>query len=112
YESNQPLPSQPTITNPAEFDTYEQEYLVPQEAYAFITTSTSDDNANPWIIHQPRHRKRAPSNPRVCGNCGSPEHLFANCPTNHCNCCRQIGHIAVHCPNKYQNEPLVVPAMV
>ena len=106
YESNQPLPSQPTVTDPAELDTYEQEYLVPQEAYAFITTHepditpTSDDDTNPWIIHQPRHRKRAPPNSRVCGNCGSPEHLFANCPTNRCNRCRQDGHIAVHCPQQ------------
>ena len=52
YESNQPLPSQPTVTNPAKLDTYEQEYLVPQEVYAFITTQepdttpTSDDDAN------------------------------------------------------------------
>src|SRR6185437_10346945 len=52
YESNQLLSSQPTITDPAELDIYEQEYLVLQEAYAFITqepdtTSTSDDDANP-----------------------------------------------------------------
>ncbi|CAG8676146.1 4709_t:CDS:2, partial [Paraglomus brasilianum] len=36
---------------------------------------TSDDDTNPWIIHQPRHRKRAPPNSRN-------------------------GHIAVHCPQQ------------
>ena len=91
YESNQPLPSQPTVTDPAELDTYEQEYLVPQEAYAFNREpdmiSTSDDDANPWIIYQPRHRRRNPPTPRVCGNCGSTDHYFASCPTNRCNRC-------------------------
>ena len=62
--------------------------------------STSDDDANPWIIYQPRHRRRNPPTPRVCGNCGSPDHFFANCPTNRCNRCQQEGHIAVHCPQQ------------
>ena len=35
YESNQPLPSQPTVTAPDELDLYEPEYLYPREAYAF-----------------------------------------------------------------------------
>ena len=35
---------------------------------------------------------------RVCGNCGSPDHLFANCPTNRCNRCHKTGHIAIYCP--------------
>src|SRR6185437_10807294 len=54
YESNQPLPSQPTVTDPAELDTYEQEYLVPQEAYAFIIAQEPDTTST--LMMMPTHR--------------------------------------------------------
>jgi len=46
YESNQPLPSQPTITHPDELDIYETEYLHPREAYAF-NLEESDKSSSP-----------------------------------------------------------------
>src|SRR6185437_7898288 len=47
------------------------------------------------------HRKtrKAPKQ-RVCENCGSPDYLFANCPTNQCNRCQEFGHIAIKCPKQ------------
>jgi len=102
YETDQPLPAQPTVTKPEELDLYEQEFLTPKEAYAF-ETQDSDSN-NDWTVIQSRRQaiansrtNHAPPAARVCGNCGSPRHLFAHCPTNRCNRCQQTGHIAVHC---------------
>ena len=37
YETDQPLPAQPTVTKPDKLDLYEQEFLTPKEAYAFET---------------------------------------------------------------------------
>ena len=101
YESQQPLPTKPTITDLAELGLYEQEYLTPYEAFATTVVTTSNTDTSPedlegWTVAQPRRRHRQPK-ARVCGNCGSPEHLFANCPTNKCNRCQQLGHIAPHC---------------
>ena len=103
YESNQPLPSQPTITNPDELDIYEPEYLYPREAYAF-NLEDSDQSPPPeddeWTIQQSRCKNRKAPKQRVCGNCGSPDHFFANCPTNQCNRCLGLGHISVKCPRQ------------
>ena len=103
YESNQPLPSQPTVTAPDELDLYEPEYLYPREAYTF-DREDSDQSLSPeeneWTTYHSRRRNRKAPKQRVCGNCGSPDHLFANCPTNQCNRCQEFGHIAVKCPKQ------------
>ena len=103
YESNQPLPSQPTITHPDELDIYETEYLHPREAYAF-NLEESDKSSSPendeWTVQQPRRKNRKAPKQRVCGNCGSPDHFFADCPTNQCNRCSELGHISVKCPRQ------------
>lgn len=97
YESNHTLPAQPTITDPAELDIYEQEFLIPHETYAFETYPDQPETDNDgWTeYHHRSHRQR--NNRRVCGNCQSPGHLFANCPANTCNRCKQLGHIAINC---------------
>ena len=88
YESNQPLPSQPTVTAPDELNLYEPEYLYPREAYAFNREDSDQSPSleeNEWTTYQFCRRTRRASKQRVCGNCSSPDHLFANCPTNQCN---------------------------
>src|SRR5690242_4232980 len=46
YENNQPLPAQPTVTDPDELEHYEQKYLTSKKAYAFETTNLDKDNPN------------------------------------------------------------------
>jgi hypothetical protein len=103
YENNHPLPTQPTVTDLEELDLYEQEYLTPQEAYAFTIVdpepSPNEDSSDDWTVYRPKQRTRnSRSKRKVCGNCGSPNHFFVDCPTNLCNRCHQTGHIAINCP--------------
>jgi hypothetical protein len=101
YETDRPLPKQPTVTKPEELDLYEQEYLIPQESYSFEIKETPELNNNDedlgWQIQPPRRRPRTY---KPCRNCNQTDHLFKGCPENICHRCNQKGHIAAFCPNQ------------
>src|SRR5262249_41957100 len=44
YESDHALPAQPTVTDPRDLNLYEQEYLMPHEAYAFEASNSDPAN--------------------------------------------------------------------
>ena len=88
YETNQPLPSQPTITEPHELDEFEKEFLTLKEAYVVDNQATIEsENEQPWTIQGSRFRNLArPRLPaKICSNCSQLGHLFAECPDNQCN---------------------------
>ena len=96
YETDRPLLAKPTITDTAELEQFEQEFLSPKEAYASEVESIV--NSKPWqTVTQPPHH---PPQRKLyaCGNCKTDNHQFENCIYTNCNRCYQTGHIAAYCP--------------
>ena len=89
YESTQPLPSKPTVTEAHELDEFEKEFLTVKEAYIVDNQATTEsENEQPWIVQGSRiwnrlAHSRFPA--KICSNCNQLGHLFAECPDNECN---------------------------
>lgn len=99
YETDQPLPKQPTVTEARELDLYEQEYLTPQELYSFEVREVPELN-NDDVGWQVQRSRRRPRTYKPCRVCGKTDHLFKGCPENICRRCKQKGHIAAFCPEQ------------
>src|SRR5260363_331284 len=94
YENNQPLPTQPTLTDEKDLEKFEQEYLSPKEAFI------ADTEPNIWTTVTRRPRPSASFSNQKCGRCYSYNHLYADCPNNKCYRCHRYGHLAAHCPRQ------------
>jgi len=95
YEQDQPPKKHPTCTTPEDLELYEEEFLIPHEAYAFSVVSSEGEEE--WTVYRPPTRIR--KLPR-CKTCGLRTHQYKNCPNNECRYCHRMGHITLNCPNR------------
>jgi hypothetical protein len=93
YEQTKPTKKQPTCTTPEDFELYEEEYLIPHEAYAFTTEEQEEEES--WTTYTSRRQ-----NNHFCRTCKLTTHITKNCPENICYYCHQKGHILINCPKK------------